>query len=207
MGSHACREEAMEAGAWCLNVQEDFPTAHLDSGGGLRDSVAHHTVASEALSAQNNTVARFLLMGLPGNEGLCASSGLSLTLVSLPEEFAFLLHGMVASHTNDISRRHLYSVRSKHNAELPGGVSKSICQRQQIYEVSKFTFLQVREQNQRDLIPVPVPVHCKAGPRALLHRKGRRAGLDGEQTAGNKQAPASSGKNAEENKHTAFPTA
>lgn len=47
------------------DIQEDFPTAQLDSGAGLGDSVAHHTVASEALSAESKTVARSLLMNLP----------------------------------------------------------------------------------------------------------------------------------------------
>lgn len=57
------------------------------------------------------------------------------------------------------------SIRNKHNAELQSGMSKSICQRLQIDEVSKFTFLQVREQNKRDLIPMPVSPHCKVTAR------------------------------------------
>jgi len=44
-------------------------------------------------------------------------------------------------------------------------VHKSICPHLHIYRVSGFTFLQLRKENKRDLIPMPVSPHYKVTAR------------------------------------------
>lgn len=138
-----------------------------------RGYVAHHTFSSEVSSAVTNVVARFSVLGpfswaCPGNEGLWSTLG--PPLMSGPAYLRSLLLFLM-------QRWHLVrplavnfctaqcSVRTKDNVQLQSGVSKSICQRLHIYEVGGFTFLQVRKQNKRDLIPMPVSPHYKVTAR------------------------------------------